>query len=43
LEEKKKAKDDELIDIGLKFKTLQDELDYITNKLTKVWDKFQAT
>lgn len=40
LEEKKKAKEDELVDLTKKFGTLQEELDYISAKLTKVWDKY---
>lgn len=42
LEEKKKEKDDELIKINKKFGNLQEELDYITSKLHKVWNKYQA-
>lgn len=39
---KKKEKDNELVDLSKKFSTLQEELDYITQKLTKVWDKYQG-
>ena len=42
LEEKKKEKDDELLKINKKFGTLQEELDYITKKLHKVWSKYQS-
>jgi kinesin family member 3B len=40
LEEQKKVKDDELLRINKKFGTLQEELDYITKKLHKVWSKY---
>jgi hypothetical protein len=42
LEEQKKEKDDELLQINKKFGTLQEELDYITKKLHKVWNKYQT-
>jgi hypothetical protein len=42
LEEQKKEKDDELLQINKKFGTLQEELDYITKKLHKVWSKYQG-
>lgn len=41
LEAEKQKKDDELVMINKKFTSLQEELDYITSKLTKVWDKYQ--
>ena len=42
LEEQKKEKDDELLQINKKFGTLQEELDYITKKLQKVWTKYKS-
>jgi kinesin family protein 3/17 len=42
LEEEKKIKDDELIKINKKFGNLTEELDYITKKLHKVWNKYQG-
>jgi len=42
LEEQKRAKDDHLLQMNKKFGTLQEELDYISQKLTKVWDKYQG-
>ncbi len=30
-----------MVDLTKKFGTLQEELDYITGKLTKVWEKYQ--
>ena len=43
LEERKKEKDDELLKINKKFGNLQEELDYITGKLQKVWQKYQTS
>lgn len=40
LEEKKKAKEDELLDLNKKFSSQQEELEYITQKLNKVWEKY---
>lgn len=40
LEEKKWAKETELLDMNKKFSTLQEELEYITQKLNKVWEKY---
>ena len=40
-ERRRREKEDALVDLSKKFGTLQEELDYITGKLTKVWEKYQ--
>ncbi|CAI2385220.1 unnamed protein product [Moneuplotes crassus] len=42
LEDKKQMADDELLKFNKKFGNLQEELDYVTGKLQKVWQKYQG-
>ena len=42
LESKKREREDELLDLNKRFTGQTDELEYITTKLMKVWEKFQG-